>query len=265
MGEYFHYKSNRIYYTDQGKGIPLILLHGYLETSEIWLDFSRELTAKFRVLAVDLPGHGKSDVYGAIHTMEFMADVVRGLIDKLNISPVFLTGHSMGGYVAMAFADLFPCLLSGYCLFHSHPFSDQPETIEKRIQEIKLVEEGNKDKMLPGNISKLFATPNLQKLSDSVRQSLKIASDIPGEGIIAVLRGMMERPSRLAVMENGRVPCLWILGTMDNHINCELIQTKIRLPENAEVVILENSGHMGFIEEKERSLKVLEDFINKVN
>ena len=131
----------------------------------------------------------------------------------------------------------------------------QPEALEKREREIKLVEAGNKDKMLPDNISKMFAAPNLQKFMMLFERSMKIASKISGEGIIAVLRGMMKRPSRLSVMEKGRVPCLWILGAMDNYIDCEQIQTKIRLPENAKVVILENSGHMGFIEEEERSVK----------
>lgn len=119
--------------------------------------------------------------------------------------------------------------------------------------------------MYPDNVSRMYAVANLQKLSKAHRRSKKIASSIPGEGIIAVLRGMMERPSRLSVMESGKVPCLWILGSMDNYIDCEQNQTKVRLPGNAELVILKNTGHMGFIEEEEISLIVVKDFIKRLS
>jgi homoserine acetyltransferase len=154
-------------------------------------------------------------------------------------------------------------MLSGYCLFHSQPFSDSPETLEKRKREIYLVKEGNKDLMITDNISRMFATSNLQKFSDAFQKLKEAALSIKGEGIIAVLKGMIARPSRLSVMESGKVPCLWILGSMDNYINCEQIQTKVRLPANAKVVILKESGHMGFVEEEEKSLEILTEFIRK--
>jgi pimeloyl-ACP methyl ester carboxylesterase len=75
---------------------------------------------------------------------------------------------------------------------------------------------------------------------------------------------MMARPSRVSMMEKGQVPCLWVLGKMDNYINCEIIQTRVKLPPNAELVILENSGHLGFIEEEELSVEILGDFIGTV-
>ena len=264
MEKYFNYRSGRIFYTDQGEGVPVIFIHGYLETSGIWSDFVREITADYRVITIDLPGHGRSDIYGDIHTMDFMAGVIRGLIDDLGMQRVIMIGHSMGGYVTLAFTELFPDLLAGYCLFHSHPFQDSPETIEKREMEIKMLEEGNKEKILSASIPRLFASSNLKKFKEAVRQSLRIAGEVPQSGITAVLRGMMARPSRLDVLEHGRVPCLWILGAMDNHINYEQVLTKVSLPANTEVVVLRRSGHMGFAEERKRSVQVIVDFIEKV-
>jgi pimeloyl-ACP methyl ester carboxylesterase len=261
MGQYFKYRSGRIHYSDNGSGKIIVLLHGYLETSEVWAGFANKLVKKFRVITVDLPGHGYSDIFGESHSMEFMATVLREIIRSLNIERIFLTGHSLGGYVALAFMELYPEMLSGYCLFHSHPFADSEEALEKRDREIKLVLAGKKDLMYPENVKKMFANINLDKFHDSLERSKMIASSIPGEGIIAVLRGMMKRPSRISVMEEGKVPCLWILGAMDNHIDCELVQTRVRLPENAEIAILKNSGHMGFIEEEERSLKIMAEFV----
>lgn len=261
MNYYIHYNGGKIYYSDIGEGEIIILLHGYLETSEIWSGFAKRLARKFRVISIDLPGHGLSKVYSENHTMEFMAGAVKILLDNLNIKQVFITGHSLGGYVALAFLEYYPGMLKGYCLFHSHPFADRPDTIEKREKEINFVRAGKKYLLYIENISQMYAKINLDRFREELQRSKDIASTICNEGIIAVLNGMMNRPSRLKLMEAGNVPCLWILGRMDNYISCEEVQEKVKLPKNANVVILENSGHIGFIEEEDLSVKVLTEFI----
>jgi pimeloyl-ACP methyl ester carboxylesterase len=261
---FFSYKGRRIHFMDKGKGEPIVLLHGYLESSEVWNGFSEKLSSEFRIISVDLPGHGLSDVYGEVHSMEFMADAIKELIVHLGISKVFLTGHSLGGYVTLAFLESFPQLLKGYCLFHSQPLADTPEALEKRKREIDIVKSGKKNLMYPDNVIRMFSPSNLEKFADALLKSKDIASRIPGEGIIAVLNGMMIRPSRLSFMEEGKVPCLWILGTMDNYIPCEMIQSKVKLPVNAEVVVLKNSGHLGFIEEEEFSVRIVSEFVNSI-
>jgi pimeloyl-ACP methyl ester carboxylesterase len=261
---YFSFKGGRIHFTDSGRGEAIVLLHGYLESSEIWDGFASELSLQFRIISVDLPGHGLSDVYGEVHTMEFMADVLEELIDYLGLNKVFMTGHSLGGYVTLAFLGLYSERLNGYCLFHSQPFADTPEAIEKRKREIDIVKMGKKNLMYPDNVTRMFAPSNLEKFEIELQRSKDIASHIPGEGIIAVLNGMMMRPSRLSFMEEGKVPCLWILGTMDNYIPCEVIQSKVKLSANAEIVVLKNSGHMGFVEEEELSVKIVSEFVRKL-
>jgi len=257
----FYFKGGRINYSDNGEGQTIVLLHGYLESMQVWNGFAEKLAREFRVISIDLPGSGLSDTYGEEHTMEFMAAAVKELVEHTVAGKVFLTGHSLGGYVSMAFVELFPDLLSGYCLFHSTPFSDTPETIEKRLREIEIVKMGKKNLMYPDNVTRMFAPGNLEKFSGALQRSKEIASQIPGEGIIAVLNGMMRRPSRLAVMEEGRVPCLWILGTMDSYIPCESSQSRVKLPSNAKKVILNESGHVGFIEEEEKSVAVVTEFV----
>ena len=259
---FFSLKGGRIHYSDSGRGEVIILLHGYLETSEVWNGFAEKLSSEYRVISADLPGHGLSDVFGETHTMEFMATCIRELLDYLGISEAFMAGHSLGGYVTLAFLELFPVYLKGYCLFHSQPFPDSPEALEKRKREIDIVKMGKKNLMYPENVIRMFAASNLEKFADSLQRSKDIASQIPGEGIIAVLNGMMIRPSRVFFMEAGKVPCLWILGSMDNYIPCDLIQSKVKLPPNAKIVVLTKSGHMGFIEEQDLSVKEISEFVN---
>ena len=105
---FFLYKERRISYTDSGKGAVVVLLHGYLESSEVWNGFNDKLASEFRVISVDLPGHGLSDIYDEVHSMEFMATVIKELLESLGIKKGFITGHSLGGYVALAFLELFP-------------------------------------------------------------------------------------------------------------------------------------------------------------
>jgi pimeloyl-ACP methyl ester carboxylesterase len=261
MKYYILYNGGKIYYSDTGEGEPVILLHGYLETSEIWSGFGNKLAEKYRVISIDLPGHGLSKLYDESHSMEFMAGAVKGLLDNLNIKKVFLTGHSMGGYVTLAFLELYPELLKGYCLFHSHPFADSPEVVQKREKDIKIVRSGKKYLIYPVSIPTMFAAENLIKFREAVQRSKDIASTIRDECIIAVLNGLILRPSRLSVMEAGKVPCLWILGKKDIYISCETIPKKVKLPGNAKLQLLENSGHMGFVEEEYLSVKIMEDFI----
>jgi pimeloyl-ACP methyl ester carboxylesterase len=260
----FHlYEGYKISYNDSGKGFPVVLLHGYLESSAVWNGFGEKLASGFRVISIDLPGHGQSDIIGETQTMEKMAEVVKDVILKLGLQKVIIVGHSLGGYVTLAFLEHYPEYLTGYCLIHSHPLADSNEVVENRNREINLVQRGMKDRMYPGNVIKMFATSNIESFSEAITRSKEISSKIPGDGIISVLRGMISRPSRLDLMEKGIVPCIWILGSMDNYIPCDAIQKKVKLPENATLVILQNSGHMGFIEEEDLSVKILSEFVTR--
>jgi pimeloyl-ACP methyl ester carboxylesterase len=109
----------------------------------------------------------------------------------------------------------------------------------------------------------MYATENLDKFREAVQRSKDIASTIRDEGLIAVLNGMIKRPSRLKFMEEGKVPCLWIMGKLDNYISWDEMKTKVKLPANAKAVVLEKSGHMGFIEEEDLSVKIVEDFVKE--
>lgn len=260
-----NFNGGKICYSESGRGEAIVLVHGYLESAEIWGDFAMRLSKSFRVISVNLPGHGNSTLYSNCHTMEFMSSAIRSMFDELKIKRAFLAGHSLGGYVTLAFADLFPGLLKGYCLFHSHPFADTPETVRKRENEIQVVMSGKKYMIYPMNLPKMFASDNAERFKDALQRSGEIAAKISDEGVIAVLNGMKIRPSRVSVMEKGTLPFLWILGRKDNYISCETVQSRVNLPSNAKVIVLENSGHMGFVEEEDRSVEIITDFISRLN
>jgi len=260
---FLSFKGKKIHYKDEGKGITLVLLHGYLESTKIWNEFSESLTKHFRVIRMDLPGHGKSALLTEVQTMEESALVLKAIADYLELKKFFLIGHSLGGYVTLSFLDSFSEYLTGFCLFHSHPLKDTPQTIEKREKEIGFVQSGRKDLLYNVNIPNAFANDNLDKCKEEIEFAKKIARNTSDGGIIATLKGLMVRKNYLDLLASTEIPFLWILGEKDNYIPFTEIQSKVKMPVNGKLLTLKNSGHQGFMEEKQNTLIYLTNFIRE--
>jgi len=258
---YFVYKGNEIFYRQEGDGIPLVLLHGYLESGEIWESFVPLLRDKFRIICPDLPGHGLSGILGDIHTMDFMAECVKALLNSLSINSCVLAGHSMGGYVTLAFADLFPEHLKAFILIHSTPFADSSEKRNNRDREADLIRQGKKEMIVNTNIPKAFANDNLVSLKAEIENAKTIAINTSDDGIISLLMGMKERPDRTHIIAGTDMPILWILGRKDNYIVYNQVSEKIQKWPHVKILLLSDSGHMGFIEEPDKTASCIKDFI----
>jgi pimeloyl-ACP methyl ester carboxylesterase len=258
------FNGAELVYTDQGDGKCMVLLHGYLERGDVWQRFTGQFPGGFRFLVPDLPGHGDSGSWGKMHSMDELATAVKAILDAEGISRVFLAGHSMGGYVTMAFADLFPERLSAYALVHSTPFADTAEKRENREREISLVLCGKKRQIVLVNIPKAFATDNLPRMSKEVDQLKQIAMRSPDQGTIALLNGMKDRPDRTQVLSNPELPLLLIGGMKDNYIPVEVFEKVVSLAPHAKVLRLEQSGHMGFMEEPDQVVGEFMAFLEKL-
>ncbi|MDF1573627.1 MAG: alpha/beta hydrolase [Bacteroidales bacterium] len=249
MEKQIRYKGIDLFYSDSGVGPCMVLIHGYLENGRIWQPFMDMFPEGFRFVVPDLPGHGSSESWGKIHSMDELAEAVRTILDEEGIPRAFVAGHSMGGYVTMAFAQLYSDRLSAYALLHSTPFADTEEKRENRDREISLVLCGKKRQIVMVNIPKAFASENLDRLSGEVDRLKQMALHCPDLGIIALLNGMKERPDRTAVLQNLPLPLLLIGGMKDNYIPAELFEKLVSLAPHARVLRLEESGHLGFLEE----------------
>lgn len=253
--------NSSVYFDDMGSGKAIVLLHGYLETREIWSDFARELSKDFRVIAIDIPGHGKSGKVSETHDMDLMAEAVNTVLTFLRINKCFMIGHSMGGYVTLAFMAKYRFRLYGISLFHSTPFADNDEKKANRDREIVLIKEGKKELLFNTNIPKGFATDNLEKFSREIDRAKVIGAKNPNDGIIALLEGMKVRPDRQDLLKETGLPVLFILGKKDNYIPFDLMYNVAKRTSTGEILSLENSGHMGFIEEPEKSVQKVKSFV----
>lgn len=246
-------------YSDFGKGDKTIcLLHGYLESIEVWEHFGGLLGKQFRVIAIDLPGHGLSD-WGTREaiTMDFMAEVVSEVLRKAGVSKCTLVGHSMGGYVAAAMAALHVEQLNAVIFFHSSPSGDTPEKAEFRKREIEAIIAGKKELLASLNPGRGFAPHNIKRCTESIDELAEQTMMTDDRAIIATLNGLMERPDRDAVIAALSVPVLLIFGRYDNYIPVEVAEAIIEKHPQAQIAWLDNSGHNGFIEEPVQAAEIL--------
>jgi pimeloyl-ACP methyl ester carboxylesterase len=253
------FREEKIYYSDLGKGRVIVLLHGFLGSSEIWLETIKSLSRFFRVIAIDLPGHGESASYGYIHSMDLMAKAVKMIMDNLKLKRYVIAGHSMGGYTALAFAELFPDSVRGICLLHSTSFADSDTKKTDRKRAIKLVK-SNARVFTKSTINNLFSAKHLKQRKDEISFAQKIASKTSKRGIINALEGMRERPSRDIILHFADYPILFIVGKFDAVLPMQSLLNQSEICKKKYVLLLENSGHMGFLEEPKMCIKHLKRF-----
>lgn len=241
----------------------VVLLHGYLESLLVWERFVPLLYKEVRVVTLDLPGHGISVVAGETHTMEWLADVVADALAALGIDRCTLVGHSMGGYVALALCERHPEMLDGLVLLSSTPDADTPEKQENRLREIALVRGGKKELLAHVAPAAGFAAENRTRMKDDIEDLAEQVFLTEDDGIIALLNGMRTRRDRNEMLRTSQVPVLFILGREDDYIPLDRSEAMVADHPEAQVVWLDHSGHMGFLEQPEETAQAILGFVRR--
>lgn len=255
------YKNTKISYSDQGKGTAVILLHGFLENKTMWNAFVSELSQKNRIITIDLLGHGETECLGYVHSMEDQADMVHAVLHELKIRKAVLIGHSMGGYVALAFAELYADNVKGIVLLNSTSRADGDERKKNRDRAIKAVKQ-NYSAFVSLSIANLFSEDNREKFENEIEKVKLEALKTPLQGIVAALEGMKIRKDREVLLHFAPYPIQLILGKKDGVLiydeNVDQIEgTKVQLTTFPD-------GHMSHIENEKELKNVFIDFLKKV-
>ncbi len=253
----FHYKNTKISYSETGKGTAVVLLHGFLENKTMWAEYIPEFSKKNRVIAIDLLGHGETECLGYVHGMEDQADMVHALLHELKIRKAILVGHSMGGYIALAFAELYPDNVKGLVLLNSTSRADSDERKINRDRAIIAVKQ-NYSAFVRMAIGNLFSEDNRERLAEAIEEVKLQALKTPLQGIVAALEGMKIRKDREVILHFAPYPILLVLGKKDGVLiyeeNLEQIEgTKVQLKTFPD-------GHMSHIENKRQLMKTLLGF-----
>ncbi|RIA11006.1 pimeloyl-ACP methyl ester carboxylesterase [Flavobacteriaceae bacterium MAR_2010_72] len=255
-----NYKNTPVFYKECGQGQAVVLLHGFLEHSGIWSDLAKTLSKKYRVVCIDLLGHGNTGCIGYIHTMEDMANTVHFVLNHLNIQKCTMVGHSMGGYVALAYAELFPNVLNGLCLMNSTALNDSIEKQKSRDRAIAAVKQNHKS-FIRIAISNLFRPKNRKRFSQQIQILKEEALKMSLQGIIAALEGMKIRKNRVQLFQSLPFKKMLILGRKDPVLEYD---TLIEQTKNSNIELAEfEDGHMSYIENKEEITYKIMYFIEK--
>lgn len=255
------YKNIIISYTDSGKGTTVVLLHGFLENQKMWNELVAILSIKNRVITIDLLGHGATECLGYLHSMENNAKMVQAVLSHLHIRKAIFIGHSMGGYVALAFAEMFPEKMKGLVLLNSTSEADSEERKINRDRAIRAVKKDHTI-FVRLSIANLFSPESREFLSDEIETVKFEALKTPLQGIVASLEGMKIRKDRGALLHQNLYPKLLILGINDPVLNYVVAVQQI----NNTSTQLEsfNSGHMTLLENKDQLVTILKRFIKGI-
>jgi pimeloyl-ACP methyl ester carboxylesterase len=250
-------------YTDNGhqNKTTIVLLHGFCESKEIWGRLPIQLAEIYRVICIDLPGFGESTEAELVPDISDFADKVHLTLLEIGVKNVIMIGHSLGGYVTLAYAEKYRLNLSGIGLFHSTSAADNEEKKENRQKVAQFVLENGSEKFIPQLFAGLFSDKNKEKLALQIQlitdqyKYLTLPASIANASL-----AMRNRPDRSEILQKSGLPTLFIIGEDDKVIPLEVGIAQSKLAPNATVHILKETAHMGMIEAPEESLSIIKNF-----
>lgn len=241
-------------YKKLGAGKPVLLLHGFAEDSEVWDAQIEYLKSDYQLIVPDLPGtaHSKFNIDISENTqlknLDFYADLIRKLMDHEQITKFTMLGHSMGGYITLAFAEKFPGFLNGFGLIHSTAFADNDAKKKTRAESIRFLENNRSYDLLKNSLPNLFSSSFKARYRDKVKDFIDKYSEIKPEVLQLYTAAMQARPDRSSVLENAEVPVLFIIGDEDPAAPLDDLLKQVKLPKISYIHVLKQTGHMGMIE-----------------
>jgi len=245
-------KFPQLSYTVSGKGVTLVLLHGFPLDGAIWDDSVQLLSEQYNVIVPDIPGCGASTFSGEELSIEDIAESVRLILEHEQIDKAIIAGHSMGGYAALAFAELFPDKILGLGLVHSFATPDNEEKKEHRRKSIELFRKGGKEPFIGQMIPVLFADESKIIHREAVNNIKSRALLTADTSLIAFYNAMINRPDRTSILKDNTLPVLWIIGSDDTIATTKNLMQQTSLSNVNFVYVYSNCGHMSMIEAKDR-------------
>ena len=268
MNKVMNYPGGQMNYTVHGIGPTLILLHGFGESGSIWRDQLEKLAEVSRVIIPDLPGSGLSPMPegASFDTLETYADLLHDLLVVEGVPNCTLIGHSMGGYIALAFADKYPERLNAFGLFHSTTLADSEHRKEIRQKGIRFMQEHGAfpflREVIPGLYAESFRNERPGQVEEHIKESTSWATPA---ALSAYYRAMMSRPDRTQILTDFPRPVLFILGALDKTVVLKETIPQTKLSPMSRVYVMEDVAHMGMREDPEQTIHILNSFIKGIN
>jgi pimeloyl-ACP methyl ester carboxylesterase len=247
-------------YTDRGHGQTLVFVHGFCESSKIWTRFEEELSPIFRVICVDLPGYGSSAYDSETISIEWFAKEVKQLLSSLKISTFTIIGHSLGGYVSLAMAELFPRSIERLVLFHSTSFADSAEKKLNRDKVISFIERNGLELFMDSFVNPLFAEANRERCNADIDFLIAEGKKCNQDAVIETIKAMRDRKDSSAVLVSFSKPILMIIGQDDIAVPIQDSLKQSEFSGTIQALVLKNCGHMGLFEKPTTCITRIKEF-----
>ncbi|MEP7373123.1 MAG: alpha/beta hydrolase [Chitinophagaceae bacterium] len=306
MNKQIEISGKKIFYRVYGNGKPVLLVHGFGETGDIWKNQIAYLESDFQLIVPDLPGSGESEMVDDM-SMDGMAEVLKIILDtetppqtprleglriaqsqlledfnreenlqlseSSEVSPpvgggdlqgaLTLIGHSMGGYIALAFANKYAGYLSALGLFHSSAFADSEEKKDTRKKGIEFIRQHGAFEFLKNSTPNLFSPLSKDERPELIDGFIRSLSNFSAASLVNYYVAMMQRPDRTDLLKAIQLPVLFVMGEYDNAVPLQDGLKQAHMPEKSYIHILHQSGHMGMLEEPDNSNHILKQFLSE--
>jgi pimeloyl-ACP methyl ester carboxylesterase len=251
-----------LFYKIDGEGDTVVLIHGFAEDGTIWDGLAAALSSKYKVIVPDLTGSGRST--GAMDnvSMESLAEHINRILEKEHIDSCFMIGHSMGGYITLAFAEKYAHKLKGLGLFHSTAFPDGEEKKAARNKNVDFIKKHGSAKFIEQAIPGLFSEQTKKQHPEIIDDMITRYSNFSPTSLVKYTEAMRDRPDRTEVLKNFPQPVLLILGEYDTAVPIEQGLKLCKIAAFTYIYIGAHSGHLGMLEEPEFCLKAVRDFLS---
>jgi pimeloyl-ACP methyl ester carboxylesterase len=251
-----------LHFFEKGQGPALLFLHGFCETGEMWRHFADSLSTQYRVVCPDLPGFGNSPLSDSIQSLEEVAERLEHFLDDQHIQHPIVLGHSLGGYVALALLERMGDRIHAIGLLHSTAYADDLEKKEMRNRVLIFLNKHGAAKFVSSFVPQLFPEHRREELADAMAHAIEDGQRSSLEGLLAYTVAMRDRQDRIAILKQFDGPKLLLAGTVDGSVKIE--SSRAQQHAFTHYIELEGVGHLGMIEEKEKTLSIVQEFVREV-
>ncbi|RYZ47633.1 MAG: alpha/beta hydrolase [Sphingobacteriales bacterium] len=255
--------GKQVFYRVTGTGRPVMLVHGFGETGDVWKQQVDHLEDRFLLVVPDLPGSGQSEMVDDM-SMDGLAEILNAVITAEGYQQVTMIGHSMGGYITLAFASRYPDKLNAFGLFHSTAFADSEEKKTARKKGIEFIEKNGTTEFLKTTSPNLFAPVTQSDNPELIDEFLRGLDNFSIPAFVSYYESMMQRKDHTDVLKSTPLPVLFVIGEHDSAIPKQDTLKLVHLPGISYIHILHQSGHMGMLEESNKSNALLEKFLSDI-
>jgi len=261
MQKSIQYRDQLLVYEVEGTGLPVLLVHGFTEDRRIWDPVIDGIGNKYKWIIPDLPGSGYSTFNGSLISLKDFAESLKAILDAERIPEAVLIGHSMGGYISLAFAKKYPAYILGLGLFHSTSYADTAEKMESREKNIRFILKNGSAPYIEQAIPGLFTSDFQIKNPEIIQEMVERYANFLPDSLVLYLNAMKQREETTRVIMELTKPVLFIVGEEDKSVPVKDALEQCHIPRISYIHILTNTAHMGMIENSSLCNSYIDQFL----